>query len=87
MTVVEGYVLNCFHAKTTSSRSCGGVGRDREARELLDLLNAPSSVECVFPPFALILFLSFLLARTQKCSGSAGDCACRISLVFRPSLI
>lgn len=81
---------NCSPAKITSSRSCGWVGRDREMRELLDLLNAPMhSLECVsFPPcLPWFCFYLFLLARTQKCSGSAGDCACRISVVFSLSLV
>lgn len=64
---------------------CGWVGRDREMREILDLL---CSERWVIPPhLSWFLFLSFLLACFQKHSGTAGDCACRISMVFSPSLI
>lgn len=60
MTREERVRSNRSRAQITSSRSCGWVGRDREMRELLDLLNAPSSLECVsFPPVCPDFVYSF----------------------------
>lgn len=60
MTREERVCSNCSRAKITSSRSCGWVGKDWEMRKLLDLLNAPSSLECLTPPPVCPDFASFL---------------------------